>query len=229
MELVRDVVKASAYTYSTPDGKRLLVACEGVVNTSGWSNISLGSWYYISEPDDKIQDIDFMGMPPSGMVAQVTLPVTASLDIPAPSWLEGVRVHASSGDYTIEEISHDVLFQPRKEIRIASGHVIIREKIASYEDSWQPIGVCGPFSVRMKKLLHELTLIVEGPDESKIRACIGDAMGVGLIAGLLSAFITGGAALASATTAFITHLKGCLGSEFHVRLNDSSRWEEWCT
>ncbi|MCZ8072977.1 MAG: hypothetical protein O9341_02485, partial [Paucibacter sp.] len=107
--------------------------------------------------------------------------------------------------------------------------VLYRQDIASYDDSFNPIGFCGFGSIKMKKLHHTLTLTVDGPDEAKIRRCVEEAMAVGLVAAIVAAFVTGGGALSAAVSAFLTQLEGCLGDSFSVRIDDRSEWVEWCT
>lgn len=76
----------------------LLVAAEGTVNSSGWTNPELGAWVYVEPPPDGVQDFDFLATPPKGPVLTVMCPIAASFRGKAPKWLKGVRVHSSSGN-----------------------------------------------------------------------------------------------------------------------------------
>ena len=115
------------------------------------------------------------------------------------------------------------------ESAVSSGRVFIRDKIAAFDDSFNITGSCGGFSLKMKKLRHELFLIVEGPDERKIRRCVEEALGVGLIAAIIAVYATGGGALSAAMSALVAHVTQCLGDGFSVRLEDTSHWIHWCT
>jgi hypothetical protein len=91
------------------------------------------------------------------------------------------------------------------------------------------IGMCSAFSAKMKKLVHNLTLTVEGPDEGQIRQCVSQAAAVGLIVAIAAAYATGGLGLSAAISAFLTALLNCLGATYTARVDDRSHWEEWCT
>ena len=111
-----------------------------------------------------------------------------------------------------------------------AGSVIYQRELAVYDDSFQPIGFCSGFGrIKMKKLRHELTLTVEGPDQKQIIDCVERSIAVGLIAAIIAAYVTGGAALSAAISAFLANLKSCLGEGFSVRVDDRSHWIEWCT
>ncbi len=79
------------------DPPKLNVTAQGTVPTQGWSNPELTPYVYVMPPLDGIQDFGFIAEPPIGIVPQVLTPITASytMDSP-PSWLLGVRVHAST-------------------------------------------------------------------------------------------------------------------------------------
>ncbi|MBK9219507.1 MAG: hypothetical protein IPL70_14500 [Uliginosibacterium sp.] len=105
-------------------------------------------------------DFEFEADAASGIVLQVVQPIHASGVFPAPPWLKGVRVHANGnaidallvgGKETIEAPIAALSRTTR------AGNVIYTRTIASYDDSFQPIGFCGFGSIKMKKLHHELT------------------------------------------------------------------------
>ena len=81
----------------------------------------------------------------------------------------------------------------------------------------------------MKKLVHDLWLTVEGPSETEINSCFHKALAIGLVAAIIAAYATGGAALHAAVSAFLSYLKGCLGDKYSARVDDNSHWDEWCT
>lgn len=235
MEPVKLVKKALAYRLpliGPPGGRRIFVAAIGVVPSSGWSNAHLSPRYYITPPADGLWEFDFVADPPVGIVLAVELPIAATTLQPCPNWVRGVKIIAEQNDETVmlereaELLEADSLIKKRKTV---AGNVIVSERIAVYDDSFQPIGLCGGFHVKMKKLRHELTVTIEGPDEAKIRRCLQQAVAAGIIAAIVAAFVTGGAALAAAISAALSSLEACLGSSFKVRFDNRSHWIEWCT
>ena len=62
--------------------------------------------------------------------------------------------------------------------------------------------------------------------EWKIKA---DSAGAGLIAAIVAVYLTGGAALHAAIGAFTASLESCLSDEFHIKIEDKTRWIKWCT
>jgi hypothetical protein len=68
----------------------------GHVPTTGWTQIELDPYLYLVPPADGVWDFDFVGKAPSGIVGQVVLQVYASIVVPMPRWLRGVRVHAKT-------------------------------------------------------------------------------------------------------------------------------------
>lgn len=215
-----------------PSIPNLYVMATGEVPTTGWSNIRLLPRYYAVPPMNGIWEFDFVGTP-AGVAAQVVMPVVASFWGHAPTWLKRVKV--------VDDKNGEVFGTPEQhvaeELDLAGAHfkmlgdqVIVQKKIAVYDDSFQPIGLCGGFHVKMKKLRHELTLTVTGPDEGQIRHCIDQSLGAGAIAAIIAAFASGGMGAAGAfVSAAIATLKSCLGSKFDVRFDDQSHWIEWCT
>ena len=81
---------------------QIVVLAHGRASSSGWSNPTLGAWYYIDAPKDGIQDFDFTADEPTGISLPVLSPISASALItrdPADYWgkgrpLVGVRIHA---------------------------------------------------------------------------------------------------------------------------------------
>ena len=88
---------------------QIIVSAIGRASSTGWSNPTLGAWYYLDAPKDGIQDFDFTADEPTGISLPVLSPITASTLIsrdPANYWgkgrpLVGVRIHARIN--TIEE------------------------------------------------------------------------------------------------------------------------------
>lgn len=118
--------------------------------------------------------------------------------------------------------------------------VLYDHVIAPFDDSIQPTGTIhwtksGGFipvpipHAEMKKLAHELHLIIEGPDGSDVGGCVQSAAFVGLLAGLVATCLTGGAALPAAEAAAVTMLLACLGDKFSARFDNQSHWVYWDT
>lgn len=223
-----EVETVSAFRVSIAGQDWVYVHASGFVPTSGWSNIQLSPTYYVLPPADGVWQLTMSGDAPSGIALQVVLPVSAGRMFPAPDWLKGVSVNGVKATFENKEMV--ALDDSEKHsLHKRSGHTIVRETIASYDDSFNPIGLCGGLSIKMKKLSHTLSLVVEGPDEGKIRECISQAAGVGLVAAIVAVYATGGGALSAAASAFMSSVQGCLGDSFQVRLDDDSHWVEWCT
>lgn len=218
----------------------LFITADGRVSSSGWTAPRLSPRFYIAPPADGIWDFDFYADAPTGIVLPVLLPVSASTFTEAPSWLKGVRVHAQNN--AIEQTSFDAAkatpaqpLQAAGQMKAAAGAMaaaIVTMDLAVYDDSFQPTGASkfDPWPhFEMKKLRHHLTLTVTGPDEAKIRSCINQAIGAGLIAAIAAAYATGGLGLSAATSAFLASLTSCLGNGFDARIDDRSHWIYWWT
>lgn len=110
---------------------------------------------------------------------------------------------------------------------------VLQDVIARYEDSHQPTGETkfDPWPhMKMKKLVHELRLTIDGPDAAKARSCVDQAAAAGLIAGVGAAFLGAGLGATSiAWQAALAALTTCLGDGFSARIDDNSHWEEWWT
>ncbi|WP_201722771.1 hypothetical protein [Caulobacter sp. BP25] len=242
MSLIYKVVQVSAHILQLPGGTpKLEIAALGEVTSSGWTNPRLSPVFYVSPPPDGIWDFEFQADPPHGISGQVILPVGAIYAGVTPDWCKGVRVHAASNAIEAEAKSLQPAEKaPPSPIRAAArGLVIVQQSLATYDDSFQPTGTIhwkndGPFGlptphVEMKKLRHELTLTIEGPNEDQIRNCIRQAAVAGVIAAIVAAVATGGGALHAAISAALAALEQCLGDGFSVRIDDQSHWIFWDT
>ena len=113
--------------------------------------------------------------------------------------------------------------------------VLIDDVIASYDDSFQPTGGTrfDPWPhMEMKKLHHELHLVVEGPENTTdaARGCVNRAMSAGLIAAVGTAFLgVGLGATQAAWEAASAALIDCLGDAYSIRLDDHSDFVTWWT
>jgi hypothetical protein len=119
-------------------------------------------------------------------------------------------------------------------------NIIFKKTLAVYEDSIQPTGTIhwhndGPWGspnphTEMKKLVHELVLTVEGPNQNQINNCVDQAFTVGIIAGIAAAFASGWAAAADAAmSGALASLSACLGATYTEKVDDLSHWVFWDT
>ena len=94
--LVREVTDVSI-SILEKEPPILVIQASGNVATGGWTNPGLSRVVYVTEPEDGIQDYEFMATPPSGMAPDVITPVHAkdSWDNP-PDWIKGVRVRSAT-------------------------------------------------------------------------------------------------------------------------------------
>lgn len=76
---------------------QLSITAHGTVGSGGWTNPRLEPRFYITFPEDGIQDLDFVADPPSGIVIQPILPIVANTLWPnPPSHVKGVRIHSAN-------------------------------------------------------------------------------------------------------------------------------------
>jgi hypothetical protein len=220
-----------AYKFPWIGGDKVIIEADGEVNTAGWSGFRLSQRFSPTPPSDGMWEFDFIGDPPSDYVIQVQLRALAVTIQGAPDWLKGIRVYADNGSVETTTIPKSIV-----EVRALktpdmqyTTNAIVQYNLATFDDSFQPIGSCGWLSIKMKKLRHELTLTVEGPDEAKIRSCIQESIAVGLIAAIVAVYATGGGALQAALSAFVAQMEACLSGGYTIRIDDRSHWIEWCT
>jgi len=227
-----DTVSAHLLKFPAPFEPLISITATGEVPTTGWTHIRLSPYYYIVPPRDGFWDFDLIGDEPTGIVGQVVLPVAAHSVLPLPSWCTGVRVHAHNFVEASLVPKPFSLAAASAKAALAPGHAIVQQHLASYDDSFQPTGNTkfDPWPhAQMKKLHHDLVLIVSGPDEARIRSCINKAVAAGLLAAIVAAISTLGAALPAAISAFLAELENCLGNSFGVRIENQSHWEYWWT
>ena len=93
-----NVEKVSLHIVRTKSDS-LAIWAVGSVTSSGWTNARLSPYYYITPPADGIYDFDLEATPPTGIALAVISPIAATLVVPTlPSWLKGVRIHASANN-----------------------------------------------------------------------------------------------------------------------------------
>lgn len=227
-----EITDASAYRSNMARGfnlDRVFITVTGFVPSSGWSAFNLSERFVKEEPADGLWEFDIVADQPLGLVIPCRAPFSIGAFYSPPDWMKKIVIYGKN---------KKVIDVMNKNSKIYSSKIIKSEKaqppvlvqlLASYDDSQQPIGFCGGFSVRMKKLVHTLTLYIYGPSESDARNCVNNAAGIGLIAAIIAAFATGGGAFSAAISSFIASLENCLGDKFTIKIDDSSHWEEWCT
>lgn len=75
---------------------QLQLTAKGEVSTSGWSAPDLIARAYEVPPDDGILDLDFTARPPKGIALTVISPISVKVQLDAPTWLKGVRIHSNT-------------------------------------------------------------------------------------------------------------------------------------
>ena len=118
---------------------------------------------------------------------------------------------------------------------------LYKQNLFVYDDSWQPpscewkneaiLGLPSLHCGRPRALRHEMNLIVSGPNEQYVRdavnACMQEAAGAGLVAGVAAVY-TGGAAMPAAWGAFQNYFLGCLTykgvGSVSIQIADQSHW-----
>lgn len=153
---------------SQGDASRLTVTVQGKVTTAGWSKPELIPFIYVMPPADGIMDFNFIAEPPTDLVAQVLTPiVTTHIEEHPPSWVRGVRVHASlnskealigempdsgqvfvKGRLTDEGVEYQVLRTESGELYSLAGEV--KEKGFQVGDTVYVLGTIVPISFCMQ-------------------------------------------------------------------------------
>jgi hypothetical protein len=209
-------------------GDKILVVAIGQVPTSGWSGFRLAQRYTSRPPADGLMEMDLLGDAPGGRALDVTLPAMATRILSAPDWLKGVRVYAACGCVVVTELRRSELVRCltlRPILTNKSNGVLCRQDLASFDENFSPIDSRGgPGPTSMRKLRHTLMLTAEGPNETKIRRCIAEALELGFGERIVAAYAIGGGALSTAISALLSHLESCLGDGFTTRIDDDSEW-----
>lgn len=212
----------------------IAISVTGNAPTSGWENITLSPWFHITEPSDGIWDIDLTAREPTGMVLNVIQPFSTQGVFVKPKWLKGLRIHGKNAyDVNISANKNNDWKRAKKATNNKGTKSIITQQLASYDDSFQPTGTIHwdgwtPHP-EMKKLHHDVVIIVEGGDENTVRDCLNKAFTDALLAAILAALISGGMAAAGAfLSTGVDSLTRCIGSEaINVRIIDNSHWVYW--
>lgn len=232
---IQSVVSALAFEIKSPAfASRLWISAEGIVPTSGWSAPTL-SPHYDPPPKNGRWEFDFVADEPSGVVLNTALPIFA-FDIFVPfGSVNSIRINSTTNHIDVQVDRSKAVAQAKPQyagnyVKQQQRDFHWEQEIAVYDDSFNIIGFCNGFGrLKMKKLRHDLYLVVNGPDETKIRSCFEQAAGAGLIAAIVAVFVTGGAALEAAIGAFLGQFTKCLGAGFSVRFEHRDHWIEWCT
>lgn len=112
---------------------------------------------------------------------------------------------------------------------------LVQEVIAVFDDSFQPTGLEWDGLIphaKMKKLRHELTLTIDGPDDirGKVEGCLKQAGIAAALTALAAAFSgVGIGATGAAWGIFQTTFISCVGNNVQTRIDDKSHWIEWTT
>ncbi|MCS3476080.1 hypothetical protein M2212_002926 [Bradyrhizobium elkanii] len=113
-------VQSAVITILKSDPAQIVVSASGRTSSTGWTNPTLGAWYYFDVPKDGIQDFDCTADEPTGISLPVLTPVSADAAItrdPANYWgkgkpLTGVRIHARTNTIEQKLDGRSELFDP---------------------------------------------------------------------------------------------------------------------
>ena len=98
----------------------LLITAFGMVTTTGWTQGHLQPFIYIQPPPDGIWDFVFVARPPSGVVAEMISPISATYVWKMVGYdLKGVRIHSATK--TITQLITD---EPKHITEVKSGFEI---------------------------------------------------------------------------------------------------------
>jgi hypothetical protein len=75
--------------------KGAVMEATGEVPTGGYADPQLIKVEYVKQPDDGIQDFNFVATKPEGIVTQAVTKISARYDWKGdiPAWVKGVRIH----------------------------------------------------------------------------------------------------------------------------------------
>lgn len=133
------VVESVELHFTQGENPAMVIGAQGIAPSFGWKNGELVPWVYINPPEDGIWDFDFIAVAPAG----ISLPVISYIStepfmLETPSWLKGIRVHASTNALT-SEIYETILSQDRVQfigvdVRMRSEEPLPRD----FEPKWPP-------------------------------------------------------------------------------------------
>ncbi|WP_088348315.1 MULTISPECIES: hypothetical protein [Rhodomicrobium] len=77
---------------------QIVVIAMGRAASTGWTDAELNPFMYVMPPRDGILDLDFSAESPrpGTIVLPILTPIAATLWMPVPNWVRGVRVHAAT-------------------------------------------------------------------------------------------------------------------------------------
>jgi hypothetical protein len=93
-------VKSVCFSINKSNPPQLGVTASGTVSSSGWSDANLIPRVYVAQPEDGIQEFDFVASAPTGTVLWVISPLSSDCTIQLESWMVGIRVHSATGSIT---------------------------------------------------------------------------------------------------------------------------------
>ena len=96
-------------------------------------------WVYINPPEDGIWDFDFIADAPAGIsIPVISYISTEPFMLETPSWLKGIRVHASTNALT-SEINETILSQEKVKLTLSNFQYQPEEPLPrDFEPKWPP-------------------------------------------------------------------------------------------
>lgn len=93
-------VKTVCFSINKSNPPQLAVNASGSVNSSGWKGGALVPRVYVMQPQDGVQDFDFVAEAPNGIVLWVISAISGDGCIELEPWIKGVRVHSATNSIT---------------------------------------------------------------------------------------------------------------------------------
>ena len=132
-------VKTVCFSINKSNPPQLSVSASGSVSSSGWKGGALIPRIYVVQPQDGIQDFDFVAESPSGTVLWVISPISGDGTIELEKWIKGVRVHAATNSITAL----------LSEAACAVGQGSLSDHYLHATSVKQPDAVCGPKETKL--------------------------------------------------------------------------------
>lgn len=93
-------VKTVCFSINKSNPPQLAVNASGSVSSSGWKNGELVPRNYVTQPQDGVQDFDFVAEAPKGIVLWIISPISGDGSVELGNWIKGVRVHSVTNSIT---------------------------------------------------------------------------------------------------------------------------------
>ena len=133
------VVESVELHFTEGENPAMVIGAQGIASSFGWKNGELVPWVYINPPEDGIWGFDFIADAPAGIsIPVISYISTEPFMLETPSWLKGIRVHASTNALT-SEINETILSQEKVQFLAADFSMQFDEPLPrDFEPKWPP-------------------------------------------------------------------------------------------